>query len=444
MVMDLLLVEDDDEEASLVTEALQGPPSDGPISLRRTATLHEALQALEKGRPDIILLDLSLPDSSGLDGLTRILAAEPAAVVVVRTGYRDDEVALKAVRGGAQDYLIKGEHSSSLLRRSLRHAIERGRAAREAIEKVAAHEVERHEKLIEAESMMLRDMRDLMPIPGGRAPFSPGIQIGARFVLQELIGEGASSHVYAAKDITTGHEVCVKHVRMGGSELAVKDLAREARLTALLVHPNVVSLLDFGSVWGEPYLVMELAKGGDVAKLLRHGPVPPARARAIMLDVLAGLAYIHSRSVLHLDLKPANVVFDAQGRAKITDFGIGLPASGRAWHETQTSLGGPQIFGTPAYVAPETLIGVPPSARSDVYSAGALLYHMLAGVPYLDLRGMDLPRMRRAIREERPSRDIPGGPIRDVALRALEKDSDARFASADEMRAALDAAAPPA
>lgn len=442
--MRVLLVEDDALEAELVEAGLEGVHGAEALELQRARTLGEALTILAAGLPDVVLLDLSLPDSSGLDGLDRIRRQAPRATIVMRTGHRDDDVALEAVRHGAQDYLIKGEHGPALLWRSLRHAVERARALREATgreDRERAHD----RQLMEAETEMVAGMlgRGIVAATS-RTPFRPGIQLGARYHLGELLGEGASSQVYRARDSTTGAEVCVKHIRTGSSEAAAKELARETRLTAALVHPRIVRILDFGTVWGEPYLVMELAHGGSLADHLRTGPLAPERAKEIMLDVLEGLAYIHAHDVLHLDLKPANVVLDDAHRAKITDFGIALHAAGREWNETQSSLGAPRIFGTPAYVAPEVVTGLPPTERSDIYSAGALLYELLAGHPYLDLRGLDLFAIRAAIREQTPSPHAPGGAVLAVALRALAKAPEDRYPSATAMREALRAALPAA
>lgn len=433
----ILLIEDDNNEAALVEAALERMREPDKPTIRRVVTLREGLAALSTQKPDVVLLDIKLPDSSGLEGLDAIRRAHPDLTIVMRTGVRDDALALEALRRGAQDYLVKGEHSVALLWRSIRHAIERGRVADAGNASRSVEERARERQLIEAEASMVRGMLTHQATGGGRRAFQPGVQLGARYVLQEMIGEGSSSQVYAAKDLVSGRTVCVKHMHMGPGGLAAADLAREVRLSASFDHPNVVRILDFGTVWGEPYVVMEFAAGGSLARLTADGPIAPAIARAIMLDVLDGLAYIHSRDTLHLDLKPANIVLDAEGRAQVTDFGISLPAMGAGPLETQTGLGAPRIYGTPAYVAPEVLTGQRPTVRTDVYSAGALLYHMISGTPYLDLAGLDSFAMRAAIRETPPSRDAPGGPILEVALRALEKDPARRYAGAVQMRDAL-------
>lgn len=441
--MRILLVEDDDNEAFLVEESLRDVHGSQTAHLRRTRTLEEGVVALREDAPDVVLLDLSLPDSFGLAGLDRLRREQPGVPVVVRTGNNDDATALEAVRRGAQDYLIKGDHGPSLLWRSLRQAVARDLLIRSSLDPAAQAHVAADRKLIEAEASMVAGMRSRSPVAPGHTPFRIGTQIGARYALREVLGEGASSLVYAAKDLVTGEDVCVKHLLTGPSELSAKELAREARLTTTLIHPHVVRVLNFGTVWGEPYLVLELAKGGSLLAPLERGPLAPSRAREVMLEVLDGLAFLHDHDVLHLDLKPANIVLDAKGRAKITDFGVALPSSASGWSQTLSSLGGPGIAGTPAYASPEVIAGLPPTERSDLYSAGALLYHLLAGRPYLDLRGLDLQGMREAIRQGIPSPDAPGGPVLAVALRALAKDPDARYTSAREMHAGLTEARPP-
>ncbi|MHB8585714.1 MAG: protein kinase domain-containing protein [Thermoplasmatota archaeon] len=437
--MEILLIEDDPADAALVAAALTTPSAD--THLRSVGTLREGLDALEELPADAVLLDLSLPDNWGLDGLTRLLVASPASAVVVLTGRRDDATALEAVRRGAQDYLVKGETSDALLWRSLRYAVERRKSQLATPSAAAVEEARRYVSLLESERAMLDGMLARGARVAGPGAVRDGMVLGGRYRIVRPIGQGASSRVFVGVDTKGGRPVAVKVVRAGSSGTEAQEFAREARLAAALDHPNVIHMLDFGSEEGTPYLVMGLAEGGSVADLVAKGATPPARARAIMLDVLAGLAYLHEKGVLHQDLKPANVVLAEDGRAQLTDFGIALSSAGRGWNDAQGALGLKGISGTPAYVSPETLMGLPVDARSDIYSAGALLYHLLAGKPYLALEGLDAVGIRRAIRTARPASRIPGGPLARVALRALSKDPEKRFATAESMRAAVEAAA---
>lgn len=431
----ILLIEDDPVDADLFLEALQATRGADSTVVHKQC-LADGMHVLRAEGSDVVILDLSLPDSFGLQGLDRLLVQEPTAAVVVLTGRKDDQIAVEALRRGAQDYFIKGEPTPELLWRSLRYAVERRRVAT-ASGPASVATLEREARLLETEHAVMREMR-LRRDTGGLPILRTGTLLANRYRIGTRLGAGASSEVFEVFDEKMGRPACVKFVRVGLSEVESQALAREARLTSSMDHPNVLKVHELGVIEGAPYLLMELAAGGDVGRMLADGPLPPERARAIMLDVLAGLAYIHCQGVFHQDLKPANILIAADGRALIADFGIAFPAAGRDAHETQTSLGGPGIAGTPAYVSPETLLGQSPSARSDIYSAGAVLYHLLAGRPYISLDGMTIPAMRRAIRESRPSPQAPGGAILAVALRALEKDPAKRYADPDEMRRSLE------
>lgn len=195
-------------------------------------------------------------------------------------------------------------------------------------------------------------------------------------VVHEELGRGGMGRVLRAHHAALGRDVAVKllppeHHR--STEFRAR-FAREARVLASLDHPHIVKVHDFGTTErDEPYLVMELVRGGSIAECL---PMPIPRALSIALDLCAALEHAHARGVVHRDLKPANVLVDADGRAKLGDFGIA-----RLFDEPEALglTGTSRVLGTPAYMAPEALRGAPPDPLLDVYSLGVLLHQMLTG-----------------------------------------------------------------
>lgn len=222
--------------------------------------------------------------------------------------------------------------------------------------------------------------------------------------------------------------VVVKRM-VGLSDEAGKRLAREAQVVRKLDHPNIVPLLDAF----DGNLVYGYVAGSDLGSLLQGGPLPARRAVRLVSDILHALSHAHLQGVLHLDVKPDNVLLKGDS-ALLTDFGFAKDLA-------QTAITGDQeLLGTPNYMAPEQFQGVRTDPRSDIYGAGAVLFHALTGAPpfgtqvFRWLTGDD-----RLPREPLPSNAAALLPVVDCAL---ARQPDARYANADAMLAALrDAAA---
>ena len=182
-------------------------------------------------------------------------------------------------------------------------------------------------------------------------------------------------------------------------------------------HPNVCQLFDIGDIDGTPFLVMELLDGESLARKLARGPLPLAEAISITLSILTALEALHGRGFVHRDLKPSNVFLTAHG-VKLLDFGLARElhagATVRRRHDDATRQRSPltlsgMIVGTPRYMAPEQLLGAPVDARTDLFSAGALLYEMIsrrAAVRRTTNRDAALPRDR--LREPAEPRRLRG------------------------------------
>lgn len=277
--------------------------------------------------------------------------------------------------------------------------------------------------------------------PRSAARVEPGARVSERYLVESLLGEGASGAAWLATDEMLGRRVVLKtlHARVGRTEAASRAFLREARVLASLDHPNVVRVHDFGYSGETPFLVLEFVDSGTLFDRIERGALPLAEGERLIREVLSALSHIHARGVLHRDLKPANVLLTRDGHAKLADFGLAL---GEDAHETQVGLAPPGPRGTPATMSPEAVRGLPALAAGDVYSAGAVLYQLVTGQSYLAFEGKTRAEMHRAILED-PPRPAPVGSdarLLRVALRALNKDLAERFASAEEMRVALDEA----
>ncbi len=199
-------------------------------------------------------------------------------------------------------------------------------------------------------------------------PVIVGARLGDRYTLTRLIGTGGMASVWAARDPRLEREVAIKIISdtLALDATFVERFAREARIAAALAHPHVVSVFDYGAHGGRPYLVMEYIAGGTLSGRLKDGrrDWDPATLTRELLDALG---YIHAAGILHRDLKPANVLVGADGRARLTDFGIAHLADGTKL----TSTG--YVVGTEKYLAPEVRRGGEPTVVADLHGLGVLL-----------------------------------------------------------------------
>ena len=192
-----------------------------------------------------------------------------------------------------------------------------------------------------------------------------------RFLLVSELGHGGFGVVWEARDEMLGRMVALKVLApaRARSEYAARWLMEEAEAAAQLQHTNIVSVFDIGSSEGVPYLVTELLRGETLARRLRRGPLAPGQALRVALQITRGLAHAHSRGVLHLDLKPANVFLSEGGLVKVLDFGLARLFGGAS------TRGG----GTRGYMPPEQLRGEPEDERTDLFALGVLMHEMLWG-----------------------------------------------------------------
>ncbi|WZW98092.1 Stk1 family PASTA domain-containing Ser/Thr kinase [Propioniciclava soli] len=287
--------------------------------------------------------------------------------------------------------------------------------------------------------------RAMPPAGPPYSPHTPAAEpriLGGRYQLGKVIGRGGMAVVSQARDTRLGRDVAVKELRLdlASDPTFQTRFRREAQAAAGLNHPNIVSVYDTGededprTGVAVPYIVMELVPGRTLREILREGrPILPRRALEFTQGVLDALSYSHKAGIIHRDIKPANVMLTPTGVIKVMDFGIARAVSDTSSTMTQTAA----VIGTAQYLSPEQARGETVDARSDIYSAGCLMYELLVGRP--PFQG-DSP-VSVAYQHVRETPKAPSeldaevtAPMDAVVLRALAKEPDARYQTAAEMR----------
>ncbi len=263
-----------------------------------------------------------------------------------------------------------------------------------------------------------------------------------QYKVKEFLGEGGMGTVYEVEHVALGRSYALKVLRsrvVDRDETASERFLREARTAARVRHPNIVDVFDFGHMPdGRPYFVMELLEGESLADRVERGALPPAEVVSIARQTAMALAAAHERGVIHADVTPSNVLVIGgdQLHVKLVDFGLAQLA-GEGMSDEVPEF----VLGTPAYISPEQLRGLPPTDRSDQYGLGAVLFEMLTGKPpfaHKDLRTLCMMHIGAPI----PPIESPHGPLppklADVITTCLQKTPQARFPGMRALLAALD------
>jgi len=261
----------------------------------------------------------------------------------------------------------------------------------------------------------------------------------SRYEIKSELGRGGMATVYHAYDPNFERDVAIKvlpQAMLHDPQFRVR-FEREAKMIALLEHPAIVPVYDFGEQDGQPYIVMRYMAGRSLADQLKQGPMSMADTARIISRLAPALDAAHARGIIHRDLKPGNVLFDQYGNSFLSDFGIA-----RLTQQGAATLTGTAIVGTPAYMSPEQVRGDKEiDGRSDIYALGILVYQTLTGKqPY---RGDTMAKVMMMhvldpvpnVLDERS--DLPPGVVR-VMEKALAKDPDERYSTSEEFAEALE------
>jgi eukaryotic-like serine/threonine-protein kinase len=398
--MRVLIIDDDPDLRNLLVHYIRQQWPAGDI---------EEYDPLERGMPDekyslasydVIILDYMLGRGDGLQWLSDFKKRGDCPPIIFLTGAGNESIAVKAMKAGADEYQRKQELTKDRLVTAIRDV------AHDKIEKTVSPDIAAR---MEGHSL------------GARIRI-PGIKV------LRLIGEGGMSRVYLASREKDDEPLVVKILR---SEVTQdkRSLARfmeEYNLVERIRSRHVARIVGHGVSESHAYLVMEFFDGGDLNKRLGDRAMPPEEALRIFRELMLALGDIHEQGILHRDLKPQNLMFRADGSLAIVDFGIAKHVDSI----DRTSQG--EVLGTPRYMSPEQVQGRALDLRTDIYSAGVLLYQMVTGKHLFSgetavevaLHHLNTPPPALPQELERYQR---------LFDKLLEKDREARFRNADEV-----------
>ena len=267
----------------------------------------------------------------------------------------------------------------------------------------------------------------------------------SHYAIGDLIGAGGMGKVYRARDERFDRDVAIKVINPGSPSQPEwrHALMLEARLLSRLHHPHVAGIYELINESGRDFLVMELVPGATLRELLAAGPLPALEVVSLGRQMTDGLAAVHAARVIHGDIKPANLKVTSAGGLKILDFGLAKALSSPAPSAdfSTTTLSEIGLAGTVPFMAPEQLRGERTDERSDIFSAGAVLYEMASGCPAFPQRQMacliDAILHEDPIRLRSMNRSVPKG-LAQIVSKALRKRPCDRQQSADQLTEELD------
>jgi len=337
----ILIVEDSPEDREFYRRALESDPNNH-YRVFEVNNGDEALALVPELAIDLVLLDFELPDMTGLE-LFAQLCDDIACVVptIMLTGQGNEAVAVRAMKLGVEDYLVKGKYSPEELRNSVEAVVRK---------------------------------------PSLDGTLAVGTLFAGRYEIVRLAGSGGMSSVYRALDRTTTKHVALKVIRNPDRRSAAR-FRREASVLAALSSPSIVQYLAHGMTPdGDRFLAMEWLEGEDLASQLSRGPLSIADTLTVARRIADALNTAHALGLIHRDIKPSNLFLPGAkiSQAKLLDFGIVLSSAEATSRFTRTGT----TLGTPGYMAPEQALGLQNiDHRADMYGLGSLLYHCLTGNP---------------------------------------------------------------
>jgi len=396
----VLIIDDDPDLRSLLAHYIKQRWADAVVDELDPLTRGIPDRDFPLGSYDAVILDYMLGRGDGLDWLQKLKARADCPKVLFLTGAGNEIIAVRAMKAGADDYQRKQELTREKLLASLREL------TAPAAERTSAELAAR----MEGHSL------------GARVRI-PGIKV------LRLIGEGGMARVYLASREGDDEPLVVKILRREvlSNRTALERFMEEYSLVERIQSRHVARIFGHGNVDDHAYLVMEFFEGGDLNRRLDGKPIAPAEALRIFRQLMFALGEIHEKGILHRDLKPQNLMFREDGTLAILDFGIAKQIDATV---DRTNAG--EILGTPRYMSPEQVQGRVLDMRTDIYSAGVLLYQMVTG-RHLFEGDTAMEVALHHLNTPPPSLPDELEPYQRLMDKLLEKDRDARFRNADEV-----------
>ncbi len=341
----IVIADDDPRMRSLLRSTL----TLGKYNIREAESGSALLQALEHETPELVLMDVQMPNMSGLEALKRLRVTIPAfeLPVIMVSGLEDQDTILKSLDHGADDFIVKPFVPAILLAKV--RAVLRGRRSRSAF---------------------------------GRT-LLPGIVFDRRYEIKSELGQGGMAIVYRARDQTTNRDVALKVQNLKNKKAReyAQRFRREVEAMTRIDHEHVVRIYNAGSYRDQQYYTMELSPGLSLrGRLEVDSRLPPAESFRIVAQVAEGLHAVHQAGFIHRDVKPDNMFLSSKNTARIGDLGVVLPIAADQTRLTMDQA----LVGTTGYMAPEQLVGQDVGPESDIYSLGAVLFEVLTGTTMRD------------------------------------------------------------
>ena len=399
--MRVLIIDDDPDLRSLLAHYIKQRWADAVVDELDPLSRGFPERSFPLGSYEVVILDYMLGRGDGLDWLQRLKGRADCPKVLFLTGAGNEVIAVRAMKAGADDYQRKQELTREKLLASLRE-LTAGAVERTSQPDLVARE--------EGHSL------------GARIRI-PGIKV------LRLIGEGGMARVYLASREGDDEPLVVKILRpeVLSNRTALERFMEEYSLVERIQSRHVARIYGHGNVDEHAYLVMEFFEGGDLNRRLDGQPLAVPEAMRVFRDLMLALGEIHEKGILHRDLKPQNLMFREDGTLAILDFGIAKQIDATI---DRTNAG--EILGTPRYMSPEQVQGRVLDLRTDIYSAGVLLFQMLTG-RHLYEGDSAMEVALHHLNTPPPSLPEVLQPYQRLLDKLLEKDRDARFRNADEV-----------
>jgi CheY-like chemotaxis protein/tRNA A-37 threonylcarbamoyl transferase component Bud32 len=398
--MRILLIDDDEDLRNLLSRYIRGQWPDAQIDAYDPLERDLPGMGFPLGSYDVVVLDYMLGRGDGLEWLKTLKQREDCPKVLFLTGAGNEIIAVRAMKAGADDYQRKQELTREKLISSIREL------TASPIERTVSPDLASR---LEGHSL-------------GAKVQIPGIKV------LHMIGEGGTARVYLASREDDDEPLVVKILRQEIvlNKKALERFMEEYAMVERIQSRHVARILGHGNYENHAYLVMEFFEGGDLMKRLAGKPVPPGEALRFFRELMFALGDIHEKGILHRDLKPQNLMFRQDGSLAIVDFGIAknIAAADRT--------GQGEILGTPRYMSPEQVQGRALDLRTDIYSAGVLLYQMLTGKHMFDGETAMEVAMHH-LNTQPPFLPASLEHYQPLLDKLVEKDREARFRNADEV-----------